>query len=85
MKHHQFVPLVRIGSTIVLVAMTSCAQLPSSTAIVSAMRCPAHPEIQFLDPEKFDRETLNGGCHHGAPASDYANYPTIGPDRYGAD
>jgi hypothetical protein len=47
----------------VLFAMTSCAQLPPSDQVISAMRCPAHPETQFLDPEKFDLGSLaSGGC-----------------------
>jgi hypothetical protein len=67
MKH--VLSLACIGSTIVLFATTSCAQLPSTAAVVSAMRCPAYPDTQFLDPEKFDIETLApGGCHYDAVA-----------------
>jgi hypothetical protein len=52
------------GAVVVPFATTSCAQLPSSAAVVSAMRCPAYPDTQFLDPEKFDIGTLTpGGCH----------------------
>jgi len=57
------------GAIVVLFATTSCAQLPSSAAVVSAMRCPAYPDTQFLDPEKFDIGTLTpGGCHTDAVA-----------------
>jgi hypothetical protein len=65
MKH--VLSLAGIGGSMVLFAATSCAQLPSSTAVVSAMRCPAYPDTQFLDPEKFDITTLTpGDCHRDA-------------------
>jgi hypothetical protein len=64
MKHRHVMSLVGIGSGMVLFATTSCAELPSTAAVVSAMRCPAYPDTQFLDPEKFDLGTLTpGGCH----------------------
>jgi hypothetical protein len=61
MKHRHVMLLVCIGITIVLSATTSCAQLPSSAAVVSASRCPAYPDTQFLDPEKFDIGALTDG------------------------
>jgi hypothetical protein len=61
--------LACIVSPIALLPMTGCAQLPSSAAVVSAMRCPAYPDTQFLDPEKFDITTLTpGGCRPDAVA-----------------
>jgi hypothetical protein len=75
MKH--VLSLACIGSTMVLFATASCAQLPSTAAVVGAMRCPAYPDTQFLDPEKFDIETLTpGGCHDDAAADG-----TAGGDR----
>jgi hypothetical protein len=61
MKHQHVMSLLFIGAIIVLFAMTSCAQLPPKVAVVSAMRCPAYPDTQFLDPEKFDLGTLTDG------------------------
>jgi hypothetical protein len=61
MKHRYIMSLVFIGSILILFAMTSCAQLPPEAAVVSSMRCPAYPDSQFLDPEKFDIGTLTGG------------------------
>jgi hypothetical protein len=58
--------LAYIASTLVLFAMTSCAQLPPTVAVASAMRCPTYPDTQFFDPEKFDLGTLTGGkCDAG--------------------
>ena len=67
------------GAVVVLFATTSCAQLPSSAAVVSAMRCPAYPDTQFLDPEKFDLGTLTDGrCNSfGMPASINPNASTL--------
>jgi hypothetical protein len=85
MKHRPVMSLVCFGSTIVLFAMTSCAQLPHSAAVVSAMRCPAYPDTQFLDPEKFDLGTLTDGrCNSfGMSASINPNASTLrdGPAR----
>jgi hypothetical protein len=61
MKHQHVMSLVHMGSAIVLLAVASCAQLPHDVATASAMRCPAYPDTQFLDPEKFDLGTLTGG------------------------
>ena len=53
MKHKHAMSLVRVGSTIVVFAMTSCAQLPSTAATESAMFCPAYtadPEANWAAP-----------------------------------
>jgi hypothetical protein len=62
-------PAILIGGGVILFATTSCAQLPPSAAVVSAMRCPDYPDTQFLDPEKFDLQTLTpDSCHRNATA-----------------
>ncbi len=62
MKCRHIRSLVYVGSAIVLPLMTGRAQSPSATAVASAMRCPAYPDTQFLDPEKYDFNILAPGC-----------------------
>jgi hypothetical protein len=68
MKHQPVIALVRID-ILILLALTSCAQLPPSSVVVKNMHSPAYPDTQFLDPEKFDVGTLTNSLER-SPVND---------------